>query len=441
MSVKYTESSVFYSWYVVFLLFGLYLLSIIDRMALAYLAGPIKADFHLGDTQLGLLVGLGFGLLYTLVGLPLAHVIDHGRRVLIVTAGVLLWSICTVASAFSETYEHLVLLRAGVAIGEAVLPPAAVSIIADLFPRDRRAWPTSVYASSSVMVGGAFAVHSGAYQLANSFADGIGMASWRLTLIIIGLPGILLGLVLFITVKEPQRSDTLTSSPLPAASIKEAIRYVRGRGKLFAAFFIGEAAISIFAYAGLSWTTTIMTRSYGLDLASAGYAFGAIYLVAGIAGSLAWPYLVIRATAFRRNALVIALAIAAAMDAGALAAMSLTGTSLIVLFVLIAASALAKPAYAILSTIFIQNVTPQRFKARLIAAKLVASNLVGLIIGPAIVPILSDALFHGPDGLRSALSLLGICVGPIAVAGFMLMRRHYVAAMDFAAAEESTQNS
>src|SRR5690606_960344 len=124
------------AWYAICVLVLLYSLSFIDRFILSLLAPAVSEHLQLSDTQLGVLFGLGFGVVYALTGLPLAHLIDRRRRVPIVAAGVVLWSICTVASGFAPNFTGLLILRAGVAVGEAVLSPAAISIIADIFPRE-----------------------------------------------------------------------------------------------------------------------------------------------------------------------------------------------------------------------------------------------------------------------------------------------------------------
>ena len=192
------------AWYMVFSLTLIYCVSFLDRNILSLLAVPIAGALGISKTQLGLLYGLGFGVLYALVGLPLAHWIDRGQRVWIVVIGVTLWSLCTFASAFATSFGQLAILRSGVAIGEAVLSPAAVSLIADLFDRERRTLPTSIYSAVGTVMGyGSYFFAGGALDLATHLSTQMAMAPWRLTLIIVGLPGLLLAPLLRLTVREP----------------------------------------------------------------------------------------------------------------------------------------------------------------------------------------------------------------------------------------------
>ncbi|MEM8921823.1 MAG: MFS transporter, partial [Pseudomonadota bacterium] len=118
------------AWSAVTLLCALYVMSFVDRMILALLVQPITQDLGVSDTEVGVLIGIGFALVYVLIGLPIAHIVDGGARRKVLIAGVVLWSLATIASAFSENFWHLAIARLGVAIGEAALTPVAIAVIA-----------------------------------------------------------------------------------------------------------------------------------------------------------------------------------------------------------------------------------------------------------------------------------------------------------------------
>src|SRR5690606_11939401 len=123
----------------------------------------------------------------------LAHVIDGYRRVPLVVTGVMMWSVCTVVSGFASDFAWLMIFRAGVAVGEAVLSPAAISLIADLFPRDKRTLPTTLYTGvGAVMYSGSSIAGGAAVELATAISGYFDMEPWRLTLLIVGFPGLLL---------------------------------------------------------------------------------------------------------------------------------------------------------------------------------------------------------------------------------------------------------
>ena len=133
------------AWYIIGLLCALQVTTYVDRLALTLLVQPIKSDLHITDTQMGLLMGPAFAFVYAVVAFPLAWGIDRLNRKWIVVAGVALWSTCTSASAFAPNFPTLFALRMGLGVGEAVLNPAVVSLIGDLFVRERRNTPAAVF--------------------------------------------------------------------------------------------------------------------------------------------------------------------------------------------------------------------------------------------------------------------------------------------------------
>jgi len=198
-------------WVTVILLGLLYIVSFIDRLILALMIEPIKSELHVSDVQMGLLIGSAFAIFYTLASIPLARVADTGNRKWLIVAGAGTWGAMTVASAFAGSFTVLLICRIGVGLGEAALVPAALSLIADLFPREKRALPTSIF----VMIGacgaaGAMIIGAVVLKLAISadfwVLSFIGeTAPWRLTLILVGFPAILLTAAVAAIVREPGR--------------------------------------------------------------------------------------------------------------------------------------------------------------------------------------------------------------------------------------------
>ena len=122
-----------------------YMFSFIDRYILGLLIDPIKADLGLSDTQIGLLLGPAFAIFYATMGLPLGYLADRVKRVWIVSVGVFVWSLATVASGFAQKFSQLFIARMGVGIGEATLSPCAISMITDSFPKKDRGKPIGFY--------------------------------------------------------------------------------------------------------------------------------------------------------------------------------------------------------------------------------------------------------------------------------------------------------
>jgi MFS family permease len=199
-----------YRFYVLGLLTLVYAFNFIDRQIVTILAPYIKADLGLTDAQIGMLFGTAFALFYALFGLPIARLADGWRRVDTLAIGLTLWSLLTALSAGATSFGLLALARVGVGIGEASAAPAAFSILQDYFGRNRRATALAIYSSgiylgagASVMVGGSIvAAWDSAYA---GQAAPFGLSGWQAAYLAAGLPGLLLALIVFLTVREPVR--------------------------------------------------------------------------------------------------------------------------------------------------------------------------------------------------------------------------------------------
>lgn len=141
----FTWRSETYAWAVVALLIVAFTFAMIDRMILTLLVGPLKADFDLSDTQVSLLHGLAFTLLYVIVGIPMGWLTDRYSRRFIAGASVASWSLMTALCGLSGNFVQLFLARMGVGIGEAGISPAANSLIPDYFPQSRVSLPLTLY--------------------------------------------------------------------------------------------------------------------------------------------------------------------------------------------------------------------------------------------------------------------------------------------------------
>nr|WP_254447819.1 MFS transporter [Sphingomonas sp. ID1715] len=179
-----------------FLLTLTYFFSYMDRQILSILLEPIRADLKLSDTQLGLLTGLAFAVFYATLGIPVARLADRGNRRNIVAISLAVWSLFTALCGLAQNYVQLLLARIGVGVGEAGSSPPSHSMIADLYPPDRRAGAMAVY-TSGVVLGGGFGTMIGGY-LAHEYG-------WRLAIMAVGLPGLALAIIVRLFVVEPPR--------------------------------------------------------------------------------------------------------------------------------------------------------------------------------------------------------------------------------------------
>lgn len=397
-------------WYIVILLTILYGLSFIDRMILALLAQPVAQSLGLSDLQLGLLMGAGFAVLYSLAGLPIAHFVDRGNRKLIVTLGVLCWSVLTVASAFARDFNHLLVLRAGVAIGEAVLTPAAVSLIADMFPRKSRAAPTAVYASmSSIMASGSFVVGAAALGLAAAVQHATGLEPWRMTMVLVGFPGVVVAALFFFTTREPARRTV--EGVVVQASLADLGKHLKVNWKLYIGFFLGAGMNVSMAHALISWTPTILIRQQGMDTAQAGLVAGLIGLTGGLTAATFWPLL----TAWmdrrgRPEGVLISMTLACIVSGGSLVCVGIAPTApLQILAAFFGMAGVA--AQGAIGTLVIQVFGAPALRARLTSVYLVFTSLLGQAAGPILVVYFSEAKGGAVTALSYGVAMTGLISG------------------------------
>ncbi len=243
-----------YQKYIIFLLLTVYMFNFIDRQIIAILSPLIKDDLGLSDTELGLLKGVAFALFYAIFGFPIAKWADKGNRAGIISLAVTFWSGMTILCGMSQNFIQLLLARMGVGVGEAGCSPPAHSLISDYFPREQRATVLGLY-SLGISFGSLFGI-----LLGGLIADKFG---WRWAFIIVGTPGILLGLIVKLTLKEPERGAMETPE------VRAAMLRAKESGAVKAAPSLSDAL-------AIMWkikSYRILTLSAGLT-AFCGYALG-----------------------------------------------------------------------------------------------------------------------------------------------------------------------
>ncbi len=258
-----------YAWYVCAVLTLCYTLSYIDRQILGTVVGPIREAFTITDAQFSLLQGLGFAAFYTLLGLPLGRMVDRRNRRNLVVAGVVIWSLFTASCALASSYNMLFISRIGVGVGEATLGPAAISLLADYFPRNRLGLAASIFyignlagVSLALMIGGAVR-ESVADSLVSVplFGD---LEGWRLIFLLLGIPGIMFAMLVF-SIKEPERKGTLLDSAgkILRPSIGEAFTAIKKRAHSVIGISLAFSMQAACNYGYASWVVEHFLRAYG----------------------------------------------------------------------------------------------------------------------------------------------------------------------------------
>ncbi len=372
------------------LLFLVSFFNYLDRMVIAVMVEPMKRDLELSDTQLGLVSGLAFALLYATCGIPLARIADHGSRKWLLAVCLAGWSAVTALTGVVRNFTELFIARMAVGIGEAGCVPAAHSMIGDMFPPERRAFAVGVF-----QAGGLVGMSIG-LAIAGLLAEAYG---WRTAMVGIGLAGIPLAALIALTLREPRRQTADVSSE-PALM---ALRALAGRRPLV--HVIAGLSVGAFATYGMAqWLPTFFIRSHGASLAEVGI-YGAVFGgLSGVAGTLAAGGAMLRL--HRRDARwelwLPALCYALALPFYA-ASFALPGLHLALASQFLAVFLAAAGGTVAISAI--QSFAEPHRRATAVAVMVLLSSLIGLGLGPAAVGAASDALSasFGSQSLRYAL--------------------------------------
>ncbi|MDX1580144.1 MAG: MFS transporter, partial [Alphaproteobacteria bacterium] len=249
-----------------------------DRNIVAILLNSITQDLKLSDTQAGLMAGFAFAIFYATLGLPIARVADRTNRMNIITIALALWSAMTALCGLAQNFWQLLLARMGVGVGEAGCVPPAQSIIADYVPKEKRSFAMSVFALG-VPLG----------TLLGFVIGGIvsELHGWRVALMVVGLPGVLLAVIVKLTIKEPPRghADGLVDEEGAAPHMKEVARFLWTRKTLKHAT-AGAALITFGGYGAQTWIPAFFERSHGLSELQVGLWLAPVMVAGGMGGAL-----------------------------------------------------------------------------------------------------------------------------------------------------------
>jgi predicted MFS family arabinose efflux permease len=392
------------AWMAVGLLSVISVISWVDRLILSLLVTPIEHELGLADAQFGLLLGLGFVAVYLVAGLPIATALDRGVRKWILAGAVLVWCCSTIAAAFANSFAMLMVTRSGVAVGEAALMPAAISMISDLFPHDRRRLPTVVFMTVTIL--GA----TGAYLIGGlviAWADHVGvwhdLSSWRLTLIVVGLLGIPPAAFLAMT-REPRRSE----APAESASAASTWAHFRTYAPLYLCLFTGSGLLLMMVQASSAWLPTLLMRGYQLQSAKTGALMALTFAPASALGVGLLPFLIGRSTGRSSVLRILTLALLACALSAPFALVVRQSTLTPLLFTG-ALGMLGQGSVVTLNAILVQTVTPGPMRARMLALFYTIMNLVSMGIAPIATASIATHVFAGPRAIGGGLSVISVC--------------------------------
>ena len=365
---------------VLLLLFLANLFNFYDRLIPSVVSEPIRKEWNLSDTQLGLVFS-AFTVVYAIAGLPLGRLADTGSRKKIMGWGLLAWSVMTGATGAAWNYASFFVVRLFVGVGEASYAPAATSLIGDLFPASKRSRAIGIF-----MLGLPIGVVL-AFFTVGAMVEAFG--TWRAPFFIATVPGVILALCVFF-IREPARG---AAEAMKAAEhrIEKPIRKVLGTPTLWA-LVVGFSTLNMAAYAANGFMVPLVMRYFALPLQSAGVAVGVIIGVSGLIGLTAGAAIADRMHALNERARL--LYGAASMFGAAVltwfALRSGTGefTAFVVLFAL---GWLLQYNFYNCAYPAIQDVVEPRLRATAMAVFFAVSYVLGGSIGPVLTGALSDS--------------------------------------------------
>lgn len=402
------EQSNKYRIFVLLLLMLTYLFSYMDRQILSILIEDIGNDFTLNDTQRGLLMGLAFALFYAGLGVPVAWLADRTNRKNIIAGAVTIWSIATALCATATGFWSLFAARVGVGIGEAGGTPPAHSILGDYFKKSELTRALSVY-SLGPALGAALGLMAGGW-----LADQVG---WRMTFVIVGLPGILLGIIVYFTVREPQRGRFVVdaSEPMVARSFKETFASLC-KQPAYIGILTGHMLQVMCSFILMSWSAVIMIRTFNASTSEVGLFLGLGVLFGAPPGMIAGGFLAdkmgYRDARWMAWIPAIVLLIAMPFYVGAMFVNSLFMMAFLICIGGFFVAFSYAPGIGIIQTI----VQPDE---RALASSLLflTASLVGLGLGPIVSGWLSDTLrpTYGLSSINIAVAVSQVFFIPSAM--------------------------
>ncbi|WP_338240798.1 spinster family MFS transporter [Aurantiacibacter hainanensis] len=406
------------------MLLVVYIFNFVDRQILSILAAPIQAELQLDDSQMGLLGGLAFALLYSTMAVPLAALADRTSRSWVIAVSLAAWSGFTALCGLAQNFWHIFLARLGVGIGEAGGVAPSYALIGDYFPSERRATALSIY-SLGIPIGSGLGVLMGGYIAAT--------VDWRAAFFAVGLAGVVIVPIFKFLVRDKAKPKVAADNPgpLPEAPTLRETAALLSRKKSFWFLSFGAASSSMLGYGIAFWLPSLLIRSFGFDLVEASRFFGAVLLLGGVIGVLAGGLLADRLGGRDRAFFAWVPGVAFFLGAPLFAAGILSSDWKLAFVLFLLPQALA---YIWLGPVLsaVQHLVVPAARSTASALFLLINNLIGLGGGIYALGALSDFLtpIYGDEALRYSmlygLALYGLAALLMALAGPAL-RKDWVA--------------
>jgi MFS family permease len=375
----------------------IYAINIADRYVVSTVLEPIRLELKLDDAGVAFLTAAPLVTFYVTFGILISWVADRSNRRNILAISLIIWSGFTALCGLSRNYMQFLLGRIGVGVGEAGGTPPSTAIVSDCFPPDRRPMAMTVLALGAPI--GAWLGADRAGAIAHAY-------TWRAAFIALGVPGLIVGIIVYLTVREPPRGrlDAIVDEIKP--SLWASLRFLWIQKAAFH-IVMGGGLCALWGWGLMFWTTAFLQRTYNLDVGQAGAVTGNIHLVGGSIATVATAWLLSRPSMAdpRRVVWLLAAGIGLATIPSVIAywTHSLELCKLMFWIFIPAIYFYIGPCFGLLN-----NLAPCHMRNMFIAISLLVANIFNLMVAPWVVGVLSDwfAGSHGSDAASLRLALL-----------------------------------
>lgn len=387
-------------------------LSYLDRAIFGLMVDPIRHDLGIGDTQVGLLTGFAFSLFYALLGFPSGRWADRNNRRLLIVTGMLVWSLATAACGLAHSFGALFCARLLVGVGEATLGPSALSLVANVFPRQRLGIALALLATAITLGNGVAITFGGSLvhwaQPITVNLPLVGqLGGWRLVFVTVGSLGVPMAILTAALIREPARQAG-TEAPSLASLFAHIRQSVRPYGLITA----GYALMVVMSFAQVAWGPTYFMRIHHMPVREFSALYGLLMGVGGTMGLMAggawadaWSRRGVRATPARVNLIAVLLQgpflVGGYLSHDTATAFALYGCGVIIL-----------TFTGGLQSATFQRITPPRMLGSISALYLIFANLVGGGLGPVVIGALSQHFDAGGGALGQALAVVAVLTLP-----------------------------
>lgn len=384
-----------------------YIVSYIDRQILTIVVDPVKSSLGLGDTEIGLLQGFLFSTVLMVAAVPMSHLIDHYNRSRVLIGCMVVWSCATLYCGFADTFLELVLGRVGLAVAEAVVPMAAMSVIGDLFPRHRVGRAAAVFMNGGYFGNGVALMLSGwmiawltplqgtPFPLMGTFEV------WRGLFIGMAALSLLVACGLFFYLKEPPRRELTAIQDAPTSASFWAFFWQHR--SFILSYCVFASCISMIGFSLYAWPATLLIRVHHMEPVEVGMIMGPMFLITSIPGTALAAWLGSRCTPQHAlQHLMLVMVGFMVVLAPLVLVMSLAPTSLAIIALGAVLLMYAAAHGAILTPM--QLISPNRMRGRLAAV----SALIYVIpasMSPVIIGLFTDRVFEDPMALGKAMAI------------------------------------